>query len=133
MSSAGPGINKCPFSRHAAQPQSSRIPACCSLPCLTQFLIQIWPPAQASAYFRYTSFCCRKKRPTQVTLKQGVYCGNKWGQECEGGGDRKTLGTGIFLMWSLSLKGIIPHVFAGKTPSQAWIETNLGRYGGYSC
>lgn len=71
-----PGTQKCPIS-WSCLAQSSRIPACSSLPCLTQFFIQIWPQAQALAYFRYSSFCCRKKSPTQGTLKTG---GLLWGQ-----------------------------------------------------
>lgn len=80
--------------------QSSSIPACCSLPCLTQFFIQIWPQAQALAYFRYTSFCGRKKSPTQVTLKTGglLWGQMRTGQECGVGGCRKALGTGTVLI-----------------------------------
>lgn len=59
----------------------------------------------------------------RVTLKQGVYCGDKWGQERGGGGGRKPFGTETVLMWNLffvPLKVIRLPVPTGGSPSQAW-------------
>ena len=99
--SRGAGTETCPI-RRSHLPATLQDPSLLLPPCLTQFLIQIWPQAQALAYFRYTSFLLQeKKRPTRVTLKQGVYCGDKWGQERGGGGGRKPFGTETVLVWNL--------------------------------